>query len=245
MKQLKVLVIYFVYNEINYLPDNIAFWQRQGIDVYVIDNYSKDGTWEWLQQNNIPSHRFSTNESFHLDKLQSEAQRVVHDIKPDWVIMGAADLYYITDYPLKQTIKYLVQQNYNQIELYCWMMKCTGEDFKLPFQNHFFYGDRWRRLVMISKYDNEFRFEADRIIIKNARPAFINGIVVNYGGCKPKAEMEVKLERRKKAWQEGLNNGYGYHYREDKAKDWTYRKEYLTDVRNHEDFKYFQRLCTI
>jgi glycosyltransferase involved in cell wall biosynthesis len=242
---MKVLAIYFVYNEIKHLPLNIEFWRRQGVDVYVIDNYSNDGTWEWLQDNGIPSHRFDTNESFDLKALQGEASRVVNQIKPDWVVMGAADLYYLTDFGLKETFTYLESKGYNQVELMCWMMKSTGEEFALPFWNHFFYGDRWTRLVMISKYYEGLTFAADKIVIDNPNIAFIEGIVVNYGGCKPIEDMEVKLARRKKAWDNGLNKDWGYHYREDKAKGWVYKKHELEDVRLHEEKKYIEKLCTI
>jgi len=242
---MKILVIYFVYNEIKYLPENIQFWKKQGVKVYVIDNYSNDGTWEWLVENNIPCHRFSTNDSFDLKALQSEASNVVNQIKPDWVIMGAADLYYIADNGMKETLTYLESKGYNQVELMCWMMKSTGEAFALPFWNNFYYGDRWTRLVMISKYYEGLRFEADKIVINNPKIAFIDGIVVNYGGCKPIAEMEVKLARRKKAWENGLNKDWGHHYRDDKAKGWVFKKHELDDVRTHADFKYFKKLCTI
>jgi len=235
---MNILTVYFVYNEIKYLPDNIHFWRKQGVKIYVIDNYSNDGTWEWLIENNIPCHRFSTNDTFDLKALQLEAMKVIHKYKPKWVIMGAADLYYYLEHDFAQTIAYLDSMGYNQVELWCWMMKSTGEEFRLPFQKTFFYGDRWRKLIMISKYDESLRYNADLIEIENANPAYIKGIIINYGGCKPKEEMEVKLSRRRKAWENGLNPDWGVHYLHDKAREWTFNKEDLQDIRKYEEFRY-------
>jgi hypothetical protein len=235
---MNILTVYFVYNEIKYLPSNIEFWRRQGVSVYVIDNYSNDRTWEWLIENNIPCHRFSTNDTFDLKGLQSEAMKVIHKYKPEWVIMGAADLYYYLEHDFVQTLAYLDSMGYNQVELWCWMMKSTGEEFRLPFQDTFFYGDRWRRLIMISKYHESLRYNADLIEIENSKPAYIKGMIVNYGGCKPKEEMEVKLSRRIKAWENGLNPDWGVHYLHDKAREWKFKKADLQDIRKYEEFGY-------
>ena len=35
-----------VYNEIDILPNQIKYIKSQGLEPYVLDNYSTDGTWE-------------------------------------------------------------------------------------------------------------------------------------------------------------------------------------------------------
>ena len=57
-KKLKIVQISCVYNEMEYLPHQLKYIKSQGLDVYVIDNCSTDGTWEWLQENKTPSHQF-------------------------------------------------------------------------------------------------------------------------------------------------------------------------------------------
>lgn len=55
---MKVLMICFVYNEIKYLPHSIDYYKKNNCDIYVIDNNSTDGTYEWLIENNIPCNRY-------------------------------------------------------------------------------------------------------------------------------------------------------------------------------------------
>ena len=54
------------YNEVRYLPKVVQYYQREGIEVYVADNKSADGTWEWLNDNKIPCEQFDTDGCFDL-----------------------------------------------------------------------------------------------------------------------------------------------------------------------------------
>ena len=44
-------MITFVYNELKYLPHVVDYYKKNGCGVYIIDNYSNDGTYEWLIEN--------------------------------------------------------------------------------------------------------------------------------------------------------------------------------------------------
>ena len=83
---MRTLCILTIYNEIKFLPYKLQYCIDNNLDLYVIDNMSNDGSWEWLQENNIKSHRFDTDGMFYLKALQKEMVKTVHKEKPDWAI---------------------------------------------------------------------------------------------------------------------------------------------------------------
>lgn len=241
-RDMNILMICFVYNEVNYLPHVVNFWKNQGVNVYVIDNMSNDGTWEWMQENGIPSHRFDTQEMFELSWLQAEVTKTLKTLNPDWVIYGAADLYYGFDKSVKETIIETEKMGYNQITTNCCFAVNTGEKRKLPLMDNYFYCKHFVRVTMISKYFPEVIFRADKIMVPNARKRFVDGICINYGSSKSKEEQEVKLARRQKAWDNGLSKKWGVHYKSGKEIEWIYDRKDLFDIRNHNYWKYIEQI---
>ena len=61
------------YNEIDYLPLKINWCRANGIQLYVCDNMSTDGTWEMLQREVIDSHQYDTNGMFSEVLMQKDA----------------------------------------------------------------------------------------------------------------------------------------------------------------------------
>tara|TARA_B100000315_G_C14180540_1_gene408697 strand:- start:132 stop:455 length:324 start_codon:yes stop_codon:yes gene_type:complete len=102
---MKVIGIQNIWNEIDYLPLKIKWCEKNNIEPYIIDNMSDDGSWEWLQKNNIPSHRFDTGGAFHLSKLNDEMTKTLHKIKPSWIIYMGCDEFFVGDKPLIKTFK--------------------------------------------------------------------------------------------------------------------------------------------
>lgn len=241
---MRILCILTAWNEIEFLPLKKRFCEANGIDLYVIDNYSDDGTWEWLQKNGVPSHRFDTNGSFNLRKLQDEIVRTIHEQKPDWVIYNGADLFPVTDKPLYKEIQMLNDLGCNVAMQYCISFYNTGEERnpKDPF-NTYFHFRGFQYLTMIHKYHPEIIYNADHVTIgEKIQPGNIGGILINYGNTKTAQERNQSFERRKKAWVEGENPAHGSHFREGAARDWTWNKEELTDIRETEYFRYLQKL---
>jgi len=220
----------------------VEFWRKQNIHIYVIDNHSNDGTWEWLQEQQIDSHRFDTKEMFELAWLQAEVVKTLHAIKPDWIIYGAADLYYAFDKPIKEVIDEAESEGFNQIRTHCWFAKNTNEKRGLPLMNHYYHFEPFSDINMISKYEPTLKLLGDHITLPNARAKFVDGMILNYGGCKTIEEQEVKLERRKKAWENGMHKGWGVHYPKDKEKNWIFDKTDLVDIRKSPYFKYLQKM---
>jgi hypothetical protein len=227
---MRILATCFVYNEVKYLDQWVNWYRSQGCELFVLDNMSNDGTFEWLQENGIPCERFDTNEAFHLHKLQDELMRHVARINPDWVIYCGADLFYITDKPLNEAIEEADTQGFNQIKLPCYNLVNTGERFGTPLQKHFTRGGRYRDLIMIAKYGEGFMVRNDHIGLAEGNPIKLAGAMVNYGGCKPAEEQEEKLIRRQRAWSEGLPPNIGKHFRAGRIRNWIYPVNQTVDL---------------
>lgn len=239
---MRILYITFVYNELAYLPDAIKYYNNQGCDIYIIDNYSNDGTYEWLIENNIKCNRFDTNESFDLTLLQKELTRVLRVEKPDWVVYGSADLYYVFNKTIKNTIMYAEKLGCNQISVPCYGALNTGEKFNTPLYKNYFYGKYYKDLEMISKYDKDIQMNGDNIIIPSIKTYNAPGIMVNYGACKPIAEQKIKLKRRQKAWDNGLSVRTGKHFKWGEAHNWAWNKEEYLNFHRCEHKEYFKKL---
>ena len=60
------MCILTVWNEREYLPLKLEYCKQNKLEPYIIDNMSTDGSWEYLQENKVPSHRLDTGDSFDL-----------------------------------------------------------------------------------------------------------------------------------------------------------------------------------
>lgn len=241
-KLMKILFTIFVYNELPYIADVVNYYKNQGCDIYIIDNYSNDGTYEWLLENNIKCSRFDTNESFDLSLLQKELERILHIEKPDWIVYGGADLYYVFDKKISDIIKLTDKEGFNQITVRCYSAVNTGETFKTPLYKTYFHGAYYRNLEMISKYSEDLVMNRDNIILPKINKKLVDGIMVNYGACKPIEEQKIKLKRRQKAWENGLAANVGKHFKKGSLVNWTWDKNDYLNFRKCKDSKYFNKL---
>jgi glycosyltransferase involved in cell wall biosynthesis len=239
---MKILFITFVYNEKAYLPDIISYYQKQGIDIYIIDNMSVDGTFEWLLENNIPCSRLDTNESFDLRLLQAEADRIIEIKKPEWVVYGGADLYYIFNKTIREVIEDVDKSGFNQVSCNCYGALNTGEPLTLPLYKCYQYGVVYRPLIMISKYVKGFKLEGDSIKVDEPNVFISDGIMVNYGACKPLNEQKIKLQRRQKAWVNGLDPRTGKHFLKYKEINWLWKRKPGMDLLECPDKELFKKL---
>ena len=228
---MRVVAIAFVWNEINFIKYKHRWSEDQGIELYIIDNMSVDGTWEYLQENKIPSHRFDTNGSFNLAKLQDEVIKTLHKIKPDWYIYHGADLFFFTPDGIKNDIIKSNNEGYDSISLKHLEIRNSGEPFD-PGMNLFetyFYGTVEPDLIMVGKYHDKIGISGD-VISHNKTKSIKSGLLVNYGMTKSKKERDETLKRRQKAWDEGLRSGYGKHYPKAKEKDWVWDRSDLINI---------------
>ena len=239
---MRTLCILTIYNEIEFLPYKLKYCNENDLDLYIIDNMSNDGSWEWLQDNNIKSHRFDTNEMFDLRSLQTEMIKTVHSEKPDWVIYNGCDLFPLIEGSLGEKLEEVNKEGYNLASIDYAMFCNTGEEKGNPFETYFYY--HWfRNLKMIHKYETVFDYYGDAVKLKSPNKIYkLEGMMPNYGSTKDKTERNETYARRKKAWDKGVTpEGHGVHYKSGNEIDWIWKKEDLTDIRNTKYYKYIQQ----
>jgi hypothetical protein len=240
--EVKILAIAFVWNEREYLPKALEYYRKQGLDVYVIDNYSDDGTWQYLQEQGIASHRFDTHGAFHLTMLQDEMKRVLDLQQPDWFVWFSPDLFHIfTRLTVRQAVETASMLGFNQIKSECYHLKPTGETG--GFENYR-YAERNNRVLLISQYDKDITFRADKIIHSDAK-IIEGGVILEYGAVKPREQQEAKMKRRMKAWDMGMNGDIGEHYKRGQQNGWKYDSKELTDILRTEHKHAIQKLYEI
>lgn len=246
---MRTLMITFVYNELKYLPHVINYYKKNGCEIYIIDNMSNDGTYEWLVENNIPCHRIDTQEAFHVRVLEDDLIATVNRLKPDWVIFGSADLYHVTKLPISEYIEVIDARGYNQLTLPCISAIPISADeltSKTPLSENFFNALYYQPLTMISKYGKDFYLDGDTLRVENPRPYISGeGVSINYGPCKPVEEQEVKRLRTQKAWEQGMNRGYSVHYEKAKKINWVYPADRSFDLKTSPYYEYIRSINNI
>lgn len=249
---MKTLCILTTYNEVEFLPFKLNFCKHHNLDLYVIDNYSNDGTWQWLQDNNIKSHRFDTNGAFALELLQAEIINTLKFIKdkPDWVIYNGTDLFPISLPNLNDEIASIDSLGYNIASIDCIGMFNTGEvRQQSPFNTFFHYALNDKKnnkpLQMIHKYHPNIKYFGDHVYIPGEEPKVkkIDGVMINYGQTKTSAEREETLSRRQRAWDLNITpRGHGYHYSVGHKRNWLWSKSECIDIRESEYLPYIKHL---
>lgn len=95
-KKLRILACLCVYNEIDILPYLLPYLEEQGIEVFVFDNCSNDGTWQYLKDNGYNCKQFDTGGKFCLRENIKRRIGKWRSEKPDWCIYSDADEFPLT-----------------------------------------------------------------------------------------------------------------------------------------------------
>lgn len=97
--KLSVLAIMHIYNERDIIKATIGHLLSQGLDVHIIDNWSTDGTYEFVQsladsEPRITYERYPAKKSkeFELEKMLTRVTEVAKvNQRYDWVVLNDAD----------------------------------------------------------------------------------------------------------------------------------------------------------
>ncbi len=233
------MIAYFLaYNEIDLLPWQFKWCQNQGLEMFVIENQSTDGTKEFLIDNHIRHKTIDTSEAFDLRPLLLEMTRQIHTDKPDWFIYQGMDMFFVTsNISIKQLAAMANIMRYNmialnQITFYHTSMQTAITPHKNPFTCNFHYRPN-NIYTFISAYSPEISIQPDKISRSNKSVFFDkHGCIFEMHAAKPIKNRVENLKRRERAWNNGLNKNYGRHYLDLAKRDFIYPETEQNDIRD-------------
>lgn len=135
----KILAIVHIYNEADIAELLCEYILEQGIDVYFLDNWSTDGTYERLLHlkesypERINVERFPRSgktENFELYMQCEKTEEISKSMNYNWYIHWDADEMRVSPWAnttLKQSIYYIDSLGYNLIEFQCIDFRLTNE----------------------------------------------------------------------------------------------------------------------
>lgn len=235
---MRVLCIMTIYNEINFLPYKVEWCRRNGLDLYVIDNYSTDYSYGWLKSHNIPCHQINTKDAFDLRILQREIIKTTNIIKPDWVVYNGADLFIFAEKSIAHLCMDAEEQSKNIIGFP--MIDAIRIGDVVSIYNNYYYKHSRDNIEFIYKWSPTIRYSADLVKIQDRKSYRPKGIMINYGRTKSIEKRKELLQRRKLAWIRGLDKRSGRHYLREEAKGYKWDKDELSDIRESDWWKYLK-----
>jgi Glycosyl transferase family 2 len=121
-----VVAVVSVFNEVDIIVQSLEKMLAQGINVYLIDNWSNDGTYEavleGLGSKLVGLERFpmaGPHENFDLHSLLTRKEEIANTLGADWFIHCAADEIRCAPWPgmsLRDAIYRVDQEGYNVID---------------------------------------------------------------------------------------------------------------------------------
>ncbi len=224
------------YNSIDILPYVIDYHKKEDIDLFIIDNYSNDGSWEYIQDSKIPSTRINTNGIFDLGLLLDYKTEIIHKIKPDWIINTECDMFIITPGSISDIIKEINNFGFQIISTPFLRFFNTGENrLNLDHRKIFFY---YRKdndpLLKIHSYKNFINYYADRPIMDNDHSIAQTDMILflDYGNTRLKEKRQEIYQKTKIAWNmKIMPKNFCEHLRDCSQRNWIWNKNELNDIR--------------
>jgi len=245
-RDLRILACLCVYNEIDILPYLLKYLTSQGIEVFVFDNFSTDGTWEYLNDLHYRCERLDTGGEFNLKAILDKKMELFHREKPDWCIYQDADEFILTSEfkTLKEFITDRDRKGYTVInQLRVFFLPTGEENYELGDPRKVFrYYDRgcWFDTPNACS-DRIFKYSEDMVILEGAHHVITGDYRVSREGLDnpifhyPYREFrEQKIrERRERSKKEYSEKNLHRHYYEFIPEKWD--KKNLTDIRDPEN----------
>lgn len=227
---MRILNIHTSYNELRLLQYKYEYCKHYGLDLFVIDNMSDDGTAEFLKENNIPHTFLDTKGAFDLRPLLAETNKWLHDLKPDWFIYSSVDMFYESEEGITEDVRNAESLGYAAIKTDTYSIRYTGGDITdgNPFKENTF-ATKGLTYNFIAKYSPQISIEAD--FVKGITGNILNGgVFFEIHATKTPEERKKVYDRRKLAWERGMNKDWGVHYTAFDKINWTFKKEDCIDL---------------
>ena len=165
----RVVAVMFTYNEADIIDPSIQFLTEQGITVYIIDNWSDDGTDKRARELSgqgvvgfeyCPPVNASGKHVYNRIELLTRVEALAQEIAADWLILYDVDERRESPWPqisLKDAIYYVDQCGFNCVDHTLIEFKPVdnhypaGTDFDGYFQ-HFIFGQRIGHFIQIKAW---------------------------------------------------------------------------------------------
>lgn len=230
-RTMKILNIHTAYNELFLLKYKYEYCKHYGLDLFVIDNMSNDGSKEFMEEHDIAHSFIDTGGAFDLRPLIKATNDKIRELKPDWFIYSGVDMFYESENGIRKDIEDCnAANNVNAIITDIYSIRFVGENIREPFKN--FYATKGLTNIFIAKY-------APYIFISPDKINGITGSVVSGGtffeihATKTPEERRETYERRKLAWERGMNKAWGTHYTAFDTINWTFNKLNAINLSNN------------
>ena len=194
-----------------------------------------------LKSHKIPCHQIDTKGAIDLRILQREIIKTTNRIKPDWVVYNGCDLFIFAEKAISHLCMDAEEQGDNIIGFPVIDICNTGEErIGNILGRYFWYRDAIPMVSFVYKWQPGVKYKADNVIFKGRKHWFPPGVMINYGRTKTMTQRKVLLERRQKAWKNGLVHTSGRHYLREAAKGYKWTKEELQDIRKSKYWQYIK-----
>lgn len=252
---MNILACGVVYNEVDILPYLLGYYKSRGVEVFIFDNFSDDGTWEYLQDNKIACERINSDGKFSLVQFIKRMTAKWQEIKPDWCIYLDADEFPLTFQfsSLKEFIKNRDRQDFNVIKQTRVNFRPTGlEDFSKgdPREIYRYYfidfpgGKGHPQCERIFKYSDEINLvkKAGHFIRgfdKRVSIESLDNPIFHYSIRENAKEKTLQRFNRRNKDEETVGLKWNTHYKKFIEKDmWVWNKDELNNMENPEDALY-------
>ena len=136
---MRIVAIFSLYNEERFIRYTIEHLRAQGVDCYIIDNESTDGTREiaerYLGRGVIGIETLPRRGTFELRKILRRVEELHHELQADWYLHHDADQFRYAPNPfatLAAGIEAMDEQGYNAInfDVFDFMPTSAEENFE-------------------------------------------------------------------------------------------------------------------
>lgn len=244
---MKVIMYNLCYNEEKLLPWKYKHCKDQNIELFVLDNFSTDGSVEYMKENNIRYRQVDTKGAFDLRILLKETNKQIKLDNPDWFIFAGMDLFFINkDYSMYQLCEMANEKGYTMIDMGLSTFYHTEEsdDYEgNPFNKYFYHNKSKKSFRLISNKNGTVGIDT----VNNKYPKVYKngGMIFEMQAYKDIENRFENLNRRKKAWKNGMNKNQGVHYVKHAKKGFVWDKKKLTDIRKTKDYELYKKLQSL
>jgi hypothetical protein len=232
---MKIFCYTYGHNEIQLLPLKLKWCIYHGLTMRYFDNESTDGSREWAIENGVFVEDIITKGAFDLRMILPTLNEDLQFERPEWFCMLGVDLF-IAPPNGEKISKYLHNKKIHFVECQYANICFTGSETQNGDLRHFdrcaLKGDfsmGFATYTLLVRYVSGNYMAADKIhypdwfigkTISVENEDSENWWLINFGHTKTAEEREETYQRRKLAWQRGLNKYAGAHYNTGKAVNW-------------------------